>query len=55
MRVLALSATAPWMGGKTAPPATPMTRIPAPRRVWVPRFAVPRVKIVGYLDLDVSA
>jgi hypothetical protein len=26
-----------------------MTKIPAPRRVWRPRFAVPRVKRVGYI------
>jgi len=43
------SAIAPCMGGKTAPPETPITRMPAPRRVWRPRFAVPSVKSVGYI------
>lgn len=29
----------------TAPPLTPITKIPAPRRVFFPRLAVPRVKM----------
>ena len=30
-------------------PETPMTRMPAPRRVLRPKFAVPSVKIDGYI------
>jgi hypothetical protein len=30
-------------------PETPITKIPAPRRVWRPRFSVPIVNRVGYI------
>lgn len=38
-----------WSQDCLPPPLTPMTRIPAPRRVFLPKFAVPRVNIVGYM------
>lgn len=43
------SATAPCIGGKAAPPATPMTRRADARLASAPVFEVAVVKMVGYL------